>query len=351
MAKSQKILTFRFSAMGDVAMTVPVLHAVVQQNPDVEIIMVSRPFFKPFFNNLPNVTFVGIDLKNYKGIVGLYKLFKELKKHQPNAIADLHDVLRTKVLRALFKTSGYKVSVIDKGRKAKRQLTRRENKVLKPLQSTHERYADVFRKLGLKVDLSKVSHIEKPTLTTQAKLFLNTFQGQKIIGIAPFAAHLGKQYPLEKIEEIIKQLLEKDENLNILLFGGGTEEKRKLDSLEKINRNRVVNVAGMFSFEEELQLISRLNLMLSMDSGNGHLAALFNLPTVTIWGATHPFAGFAPFKQNAKQQIMPDLQQFPQLPTSVYGNKTFEGFEQVWETILVNDIVNIILYTIVDKNV
>ncbi len=343
MVKPQKILAFRFSAMGDVAMTVPVLRAVVQQNPNVKILMVSRPFFKPFFNDLPNVSFIGIDLKNYKGIVGLYKLFKELKKHNPSAIADLHDVLRTKVLRALFKTSGYKISVIDKGRKAKKQLTRRENKVLKPLQSTHERYADVFRKLGLKVDLSKISHIEKPTLTTQSELFLNTFERQKLVGMAPFAAHNGKQYPLDKIESIIKQLLEKDKNLNILLFGGGAEEKKKLDALKKINRNRVVNVVGMFNFDEELQLISQLDLMLSMDSGNGHLAALFNVPTVTIWGATHPFAGFAPFKQTSEQQILPDLQKFPQLPTSVYGNKTFDGFEQVWVTILVDDVVHAII--------
>jgi len=343
MAKPQKILAFRFSAMGDVAMTVPVLRAVVQQNPNVKILMVSRPFFKPFFNDLPNVSFIGIDLKNYKGIVGLYKLFKELKKYNPSAIADLHDVLRTKVLRALFKTSGYKISVIDKGRKAKKQLTRPNNKVLKPLQSTHERYADVFKKLGLTVDLSITTLAKKPELNTQTKLFLNTFEGQKLVGIAPFAAHLGKQYPLDKIENVIKQLLEKDKNLNILLFGGGADEKKKLDTLEKINRNRVVNVAGMFNFNEELQLISRLNLMLSMDSGNGHLSALFNIPTITIWGATHPYAGFAPWNQKNTQQILPDLQKFPQLPTSVYGNKTFDNFEQVWNSISPEKITTNIL--------
>ena len=83
--------------------------------------------------------------------------------------------------------------------------------------------------------------------------------------------------------------------------------------------------------------------MLSMDSGNGHLAALFGVPVVTIWGATHPYAGFAPFNQPAENQILPDLKGFPQLPTSVYGNRTFEGFENVWESIKPEEIAAKIL--------
>jgi len=343
MSKPKKILAFRFSAMGDAAMTVPVLRAVLQQNPGTEIILVSRPFFKPIFNDIPNLKFVGINLKNYKGVIGLYHLFKELKKHNPDAIADLHDVLRTKVLRLFFKTKAYKIAVIDKDRKVKKKLTRLKNKVLKPLKTTHERYADVFRKLGFKVDLNKIQANTKPDLSQQVKLFLNTFENQKVIGIAPFAAHEGKQYPLKKIEELTKDLLSNNKKVNILLFGGGASEKEKLNELEKTNRNRVVNVAGLFSFKEELQLISRLQLMLSMDSGNGHLAALFGVPVISIWGATHPYAGFAPFNQANTQQILPDLQKFPQLPTSIYGNKTFVGFDQVWESIPIEKILKNLL--------
>jgi len=245
---------------------------------------------------------------------------------------DLHDVLRTKVVRLFFKASGYKVAVIDKGRREKNALTRAQNKVLVPLKTTPERYADVFRNLGFKVDLNAVKPL-KPALSSQADLFLQTFEGQTLVGVAPFAAHEGKQYPLDKIKEMIRQLLDADDRINVLLFGGGDKEKKILDDLEKINHNRVVNLTGVFSFEEELQIISRLDLMLSMDSGNGHLAALFGVPVITIWGATHPYAGFAPFMQAGERQIIPDLQKFPQLPTSVYGNKTFDGFEQVWETI------------------
>ncbi len=337
-------MVFRFSAMGDVAMTVPVLKAVLEQNPSLEIVMVSRAFYAPFFKDLPRTKFVGINLKtDYKGLPGIFRLFKKLRTEQPDAIADLHDVLRTKILNLFFKISGFKVAVIRKGRKEKRALTQQKNKVFIPLKSTHERYADVFRTLGYKVDLNKNLPVPKPVLSKPVELFLQTFAGQPVIGIAPFAAHEGKQYPLEKLRKVLEIVLEKHPEVNILLFGGGEKEKKALEGLEKINRNRIVNLVGVFNFDEELQLISRLKLMLSMDSGNGHLAALYQVPVVTIWGATHPYAGFAPFQQPADYQLIPDRDKFPQLPTSVYGNKVFPGFEAVWDTITPEKISDKIL--------
>ena len=338
-----KIMVFRFSAMGDVAMTVPVLQALLNTYDELEIVMVSRPFFAPMFKDLPRVKFVGVDLKkDYKGVPGLYRLFRFLKKEHPDAIADLHDVLRTKVLDVFFKLSGYKVAVIDKGRAEKRALTRSNNKIFKPLKSTQQRYADVFEKLGYPVDLTLFEPV-KPVLSKQVELFISPVSDKKIIGIAPFAAHEGKQYPLDKIKQVIQLLLDKDNDIVVMLFGGGAKEKALLGELEAMNRNRIINVAGVFPLEEELQLISRLHVMLSMDSGNAHLAALFGVPVITIWGATHPYAGFKPFNQPDDFQILPDLNKFPQLPTSIYGNKTFNGFEAVWDTIEPETIVAKIL--------
>jgi ADP-heptose:LPS heptosyltransferase len=331
--EKKKIMVFRFSAMGDVAMAVPVIKAVVEQNENVEIQMVSRPFFAPFFQSIPKVKYVPANFnKDYKGLKGLFKLFRFLNKENPDYIADLHDVLRTKFLRLLFKISGKKIHYIDKGRKEKKALTREKNKIFKPLKTTHERYADVFRKLGMEVDLSKVATLSPPSLSSQVSLFLQTFEGSKIIGIAPFAAHKGKQYPLEKIKKLIKILL-KEKNISIILFGGGKQEKMMLDELEKLDRNRIVNITGIFSLEEELQIISRLDKMLSMDSGNGHMAAMFGVPVVSIWGVTHPYAGFVPFRQQEENQFFPDIKKHSLLPTSVYGNKIYPGFEKIWDDI------------------
>jgi len=341
----QKIMAFRFSAMGDVAMTVPVIKTLLDQHPEVEIIMVSRPFFKPLFENLPRVKFIGIDLnKDYKGLPGLFKLFNFLRRENPDAIADLHDVLRTKVLRNLFKLSGFKVAVIDKGRQEKKALTRPKNKVFKALKTTHERYADVLRTLGFTIDLQKFKPLTID-VPSSVSLFLQNFEGQKIIGIAPFAAHTGKQYPLDKITSVIRLILKESTDTNIVLLGSPAE-KTALNQLEAIDRNRVVNIAGVFSFSEELALISKLNVMLSMDSGNAHLAALYGVPVISIWGATHPYAGFAPFGQNKKWQLIANREKHPQLPTSIYGNKTFEGFDKIWESIAPEEVAKKVLNTL-----
>src|SRR5690606_23029672 len=124
------ILVIRLSAMGDVAMTVPVIRAVVAQHPNVRITVVSRPFFKPFFNGIERVDFFGVDLKErHKGFTGLMRLYSDLKKQNIDTVADLHNVLRSKIVRTFLKLSGTKVAFLNKGRGEKKALTREENKV------------------------------------------------------------------------------------------------------------------------------------------------------------------------------------------------------------------------------
>lgn len=154
---------------------------------------------------------------------------------------------------------------------------------------------------------------------------------QKLIGIAPFAAHEGKAYPLSLMTQVIDRL-NNTKKYKILLFGGGKKEIERLESLAE-NFSEVVSIAGKITFEEELALISNLDLMISMDSGNGHLAAIYGIPVLTLWGVTHPFAGFAPFNQSEQHQLLSDREKYPLIPTSIYGNKIPPGYEKVMETI------------------
>ena len=97
------ILVIRGSAMGDVAMTVPVLRAFTEQYPKIKVTVLTRKFFKPFFRSLDNVTVFAIDVKEkHKGLLGLYKLSREIKLLNIDAVADLHNVLRTKILKTFF---------------------------------------------------------------------------------------------------------------------------------------------------------------------------------------------------------------------------------------------------------
>ena len=323
--------------MGDVAMTVPVLRAFVKQHPSVKITFISRPFFKPFFETIPNVTFFAFDEKErHKGFFGLIQLFRDIKKLDIDAFADLHNVLRSKIVRSLFALSGKKIAFVDKGRAEKKALTRFENKIFKQLPTMFERHVKVFNQLGFSVDLSNPIFLFKQNLDSDCADLLGT-NYKKLIGIAPFAQYDSKVYPLDLLQEVIDQLAE---NLNnkILLFGGGKNEIEQLQILSKDKEN-VICIAGKVQFKQELRLISNLDVMVSMDSGNAHLAAMQGVKVITLWGATHPFAGFSPFNQLFENALVSDSKQFPYLPTSVYGNKKVEGYEDVMRTILPEIVV------------
>ncbi len=319
-------------------MTVPVLRAFVQQNPDVKITVVSRPFFKPFFEGIPNLSFFAFDEKQrHKGFLGLLRLYQDLKTLHIDAFADLHNVLRSKVVRTLFAWSGKKTAFVDKGREEKAALTRSENKIFKPLTTMFERHVKVFQQLGFTVDLSNPTFPEKAVLDKEINHLIGE-NNEKLIGIAPFAQYDSKVYPLDLMQEVINKLAEKSTH-KILLFGGGKKEIELLDSLSK-GKEKVIVVAGKIKFQQELQLISNLDMMLSMDSGNAHIASMLGVKVITLWGVTHPFAGFLPFNQPLENALTADRNLFPKLPTSVYGNKMVEGYEDAMRTISVESVIN-----------
>ena len=318
--------------MGDVAMTVPVLRALVLQHPDVKITMVSRPFFQPFFEGIPNVNFFGVDLKErHKGFFGLFRLFSDLRKLNIDLVADLHNVLRSKVVRTLFALSGKKVAVTDKGRAEKKALTSLTKKIFAPVKPMVERHVDTFKQLGFSIDLANPKFPEKAILSEEIISITGT-KNQNWIGIAPFAQYESKVYPSDLMQKVIDDLA-KNKNVKIFLFGGGATEIQKLNQLQN-NHDNVIIVAGKLSFEAEIQLISNLDIMLSMDSGNSHISSMLGVKVITLWGATHPFAGFKPFNQPDDFCLTSDRKQYPFLPTSVYGNKKVAGYENAMRTIL-----------------
>ncbi len=323
--------------MGDVAMTVPVLRALANQYPELQLTVISRPFFQPFFKDIQNLRFFAFDEKErHKGIKGLWRLFQDLKSLNIDAFADLHNVLRSKVIRTLFAVSGTKTAFLDKGRAEKTALTRVENKIFMPLATMFERHQAVFESLGFPLDLSQ-SHFPDKAPLQQPELAAIVSRSQKVIGIAPFAQYESKVYPLDLMQQVVNELAA-NENYTIFLFGGGQKEKEKLQILVG-DKTNVFNMAGKVPFTSELNLISHLDVMLSMDSGNAHIAAMLGVSVVTLWGATHPYAGFLPFNQSLDNALVSDRNQYPKLPTSVYGNKKVAGYENAMRTILPHQVV------------
>ncbi|MEX0997231.1 MAG: glycosyltransferase family 9 protein [Flavobacteriaceae bacterium] len=331
------LLVIRLSALGDVAMSVPVLRVLCATYPHLQITVLSKPFHKPLFDELPNVRFYPAEVKDkHKGITRLLKLARTLKKEGIDGVADLHNVLRSQVLGSYFKFKGIPVAKIDKGRAEKKALTREKNKVFKPLKTTVERYAEVFEMLGFPIDMEQHRFPLKKEIPGKViPLFDNTFK--KHLGIAPFAAHKGKMYPIELMEEVIAKL-DAEKQTQIFLFGGGKQEEETLNALAK-KYDSVTNLAGTLSFDQELAMLANLDAMLAMDSGNAHLAAIYNVPTITIWGVTHPYAGFYPFGQPKENALLADREQFPLIPTSIYGNTFPNGYENAIKSITPQQIL------------
>jgi ADP-heptose:LPS heptosyltransferase len=310
------ILVIRFSSMGDVAMTVPVLKNLLDQNTELKITIVSNAFYEPLFMGLERCYFHPAYLmESHKGFGGMYRLFKELTNlYKFDAVIDLHSVLRSQLLSIFFKISGLPIAKLDKGRSEKKALTRKEQKFFIPLTSMHERYASVFRNKAIPVQLNFDKAIySKQEIPTALKAIFSS--GKKIIGVAPFAQFEEKMYPIDKMKIVVSQLT--TANYTVLLFGGGQLESDILDQWEK-DIFSAFNVSGKYSFKEELSIISNLDRMVSMDSANMHLASLFNVPVISVWGATHPFAGFNGWGQSNKNIVQIDL---ACRPCSVFGNK------------------------------
>jgi len=334
MTLPQRILVIRLSAMGDVAMCMPVLLALQRDYPSVEIIMLSRKRFKPILSQLSGIQFVEVQVDDiHKGIPGLWKLSKELKQLQPDAIADFHNVLRSKTIRTFLHR--LPKATIDKGRNEKKQLIK-DSSFFKPLKHTTERYADVLRELGFEINLQHNEFFPKRTISSQIheKIGKNT---SKWIGFAPFAAHRTKAVGLQKATEIAQKIADLP-NVKLLLFGGGKNEINDLAQIATNSQN-IISLAGHLDFEEELDIISNLDIMIAMDSGNGHLAAMYGIPVITLWGNTHPYAGFAPYAQPIERQLTVDRKSYPLVPTSIFGNQLIDGYENITDTIETSRII------------
>lgn len=311
------LLVIRTSAMGDVALTVPVIKGLREQYPDLAVTMLILPEYRSFFSNIGNLDFILPDFKNkYRGLRGIIKLFFEIRKHGGiDHIIDLHDVLRSKILSFLFRTVGVQVSVIDKGRKQKKDITRGRNKVR--LKHTVERYCSVFADAGFEVKpVTGMVIIPLEESLAKTRILFTGNTGITYIGVAPYAKHALKTWPEKNMIGLL-EMLEKNHKVKFMFFGGH-EELSMLMALNKIFSGSEL-IAGGYSLNEELAIMSRLSFMIAMDSSNMHMAALVGTKVISIWGATDPVTGFGPWLQPDDFSIRIPAEDLTCRPCSVFG--------------------------------
>ena len=308
--------------MGDVAMAVPVVYSLATQYPDIRITVLSRQYARPFFDDLaPNVDFMEADVKHeYRGIKGLNALYRRLAAKQFTKIADLHSVLRSEFLRMRFNMGHYRVEHINKHRKDRQKLVSYKNKVFKPLRTPFENYADVLARLGypVKVEFTSLFPPEGGNLNLLPAIVGPKKNFEHWIGIAPTAAHPGKCYPTHLTRQVLDELLKLHPRARFFLFGRGRKEDELFTEWCRDLPQCVYVSKHLENMQQELILMSHLDVMLSMDSANMHLASLTATPVVSVWGATHPCGGFMGWTQPADRAIQVDL---ACRPCSIFGKR------------------------------
>ncbi len=313
--KSLNILVIRFSSIGDVAMTVPVLDSFARQYPQHRVTFMSNPRFEAFFKGMPeNLTFLGADVKQrYSGTSGLKLLVLELAARKFDVVLDLHSVLRTIYIRTGLAIHGSRVFSVGKDKLGRWAVTRRFFKKHIQLASAFDRYLKVFRRAGLPV----VVDFDSIFRETPAGILEKT--GSKHghwVGIAPFAAHPQKVYPMDMMEKVIEGLEADDNCSRVFVFAYGKDLAPVLHWQNRFKKLAFIH--GQITMDQELELMYWLDVMVSMDSSNMHMASLVGTRVVSVWGATHPYAGFLGYRQKLADCVQTDMKC---RPCSAFGKK------------------------------
>ena len=328
MMTKRKLLVIRFSAMGDVVLLVPVLRSLLHAHPDTAVTLVTRPRFAPFFAGIARLDVVEADVDvAYRGLRGMFALARKITGAGRYEVAfDLHDHLRTMILRTILRLWGLRVVVFRKGRREKKELVRPHKKIVRPLPHTVDRYREAFTRYGLRFAM-----LPGPFLVPDEDAVANVRQWligngltpgvQKWIGIAPFANHRTKIWPGDYVSRLI-DLMQKRTGCHFFLFGGGSEEIRFFEKVRETFPTRCTVVAGVLDMHQEIALMSLLDLMVCVDSSNMHLAALAGTPLLSLWGGTHPDTGFGPYLYDSSAILQISRDELPCRPCSVYGRET-----------------------------
>ena len=304
-------------------MTVPVISILRSTHPEIKITLLTTRFFSTLYNQIPEINFLYFESK-HKTLRGLFCLSRKINKINPDFIIDLHDVLRTKILRLFLINKFGHTAVVNKGRKEKKLLIRGIKS--EPLKLMHRRYAETFEALNIKINIDDFSYYKKIKITNHNYAFSSN---DKLIGIAPFARHQCKEYSINNIINFIDSL---DKSWQILIFGAPGNEEQKIIKLCNNKSNRHV-ISSNYNLEQQMAIMSNLDVMISMDSANGHIASLFGIDVITIWGATHPNSGYGPLNLPKENSIVPDFNKYPDLPVTIYGSNCPADYVEAINTI------------------
>lgn len=297
----KKVLIIRFSSIGDIVLTTPVVRCLKEQQPDTEIHYVTKKSFKALFENNPYISKIHSIEKDVKEIAS------QLKEEDFDAVIDLHNNLRSMQIKRIV---GKPVTVFKKLNFRKWLLVQFKINVMPPVHVV-DRYMQTVAHWGVKNDHKGLDYfIPAKDEVNLRDLPLSHQNGY--IGFVIGAKHFTKQLPLEKIISICKRLTQP------LILLGGKEDKERGEAIFKAVGNRVYNACGSYNLNQSASLVKQANKIISHDTGLMHIAAAFKKEIISVWGSTVPAFGFTPYGAAAASRIV-EVAGLPCRPCSKIG--------------------------------
>jgi heptosyltransferase-2 len=313
-----RFVVMRYSSLGDVALTNPVLDLLRWSWPSCEIHVATKPAFAPAVAAHPAVTRV----VPYRGFLSH---LRELEALRPTMVVDLHDTLRTWALTHLLarRERGLRVLQYDKEAVGRRLIVSKLRKA--PSLHTVEKYLKPLMAMGAlhpRDEVSLVVHASKYGLG-YARDFMERRRvptSQLVVGMAPGARWATKRWPAERWSELASRLVESRDCM--LLWFGSAEEGEGIEDIRQamtgLPSRRGINLAGNATLEESIALLGRCDVVVSNDSGVMHLAVGRGARVVALFGSTTTDLGFAPL---GREHIVVESTGLSCRPCHVHGRR------------------------------
>jgi heptosyltransferase II len=312
---SPRILVLRYSSLGDVALTNPVLDGLRAAFPDAKIYYATKKQYAPVIQHHPALD--GVLRLEGSGLFNLWGHIGEIRKINPTLVLDLHDSLRTHMIQ-LF-TKNVKLLVYDKDAVRRRLLVHKAT--TQPSIHTVQKYLKVLEPLGIRPHLK--IHFEVH-VSKKNQAFMREFAerrrispSQLVVGLGPGAKWKTKQWMPERYAELASRLVE-DYRCHLLWFGS-REEIPLIKKIQARMRGTVLErgicLAGEYSLEQSIALLGRCDLFIGNDSGLTHLASGRECRVVVIYGSTTTALGFEPWGPHSTVEVA----NLPCRPCDVHG--------------------------------
>ncbi len=302
MLKKNKILIIRFSSIGDIVLTTPVIRCLKQQLPNAEIHFLTKKRFESLLIDNPYIDHLHLFDKNLKSFT------LELKQQNFDVVIDLHNNLRSKFVRVLLSAKTFKFNKINFEKWL--MVTFKIN--ILPIQHIVDRYLETCSTLNVKNDgkgldffINAQTNIDR--LNINESYFVYAIGGQ----------HETKKMPLNKQIELLNTI-----NFKVILIGGKEDEKQGKELALKCSN--VLNLCGQLSIHESALLIKNARLVITHDTGMMHIAAALNKNIISIWGNTIPAFGMSPYlpEHSITKDIQLEVKDLSCRPCSKIGFKT-----------------------------